>query len=59
MGFLGVGVVKLIKELEYVLIKNIGHLGFRIKSFSIYAFDLRFLLPHPILKSQCIMEVLF
>ena len=59
MGFPGARDVKLIKELEYVLIKNVGHLGFHIKSFSIYVFDLRFLLPHPILKSQHIIEVLF
>ena len=59
MGFPGAGGVKLIKELEYVLIKNVGHLGFRIKSFSIYVFDSRFLLPHPILKSQRTMEVPF
>lgn len=59
MGFPGAGGVQLIKELEYVLINHVGHLGFRIKSFSIYVFDPRFLLPHPILKSQRIMEVPF
>lgn len=38
MGFPGAGGVQLIQELEYVLINHVGHLGFRIKSFSIYVF---------------------
>ena len=59
MGFPGVRDVKLIKEYKYVLIKNVGHLGFHIKSFSINVFAPRFLLPHPILKSQQIIEVPF